>query len=872
MRVTRTAIGLAATACTIVPLLAAIPATAAPSAPTPNTVPTYDWSNVAIGGGGYVPGIVYSQTEPGLVYARTDIGGAYRLDRNTGTWLPLLDGIGWDDWGHLGVLSLATDPVDTARVYAAVGMYTTDWDPNDGAILRSDDYGATWEQTDLPFKVGGNMPGRGIGERLAVDPSDDDVIYFGAEQGHGLWRSTDAGVTFEQVTQFPNVGDFVPDADSGNPYTQSNLGVLWTVFDDAATPDGAATRTVFTAVADPENILYRSDDAGQTWAPVEGAPTGFIPQRGVIDTSGRFLYLTTTDTSGPYDGSDGEVWRYGLDDGTWTDITPTYRPAGGDFGFAGLTVDRSDPDTLMVVSQIQWWPDVLIYRSTDRGTTWTPIWDYQYGADGASFAARYAQSIDTTPWLSFGKEVTDPQPWSEPTPKLGWMVSALEINPFDSDELLYGTGATIYRSTDLTSWDTDGGVIHLSPAADGIEETAIQDLVAPAGDVDVVSAMLDLGGFVHDDITQVTDTFDAPYFSGATSVDAAGLTPGSLIRAGTTGDGAIVAAVSADSGETWTTSPSVDGATGSGTATALADGTGFVWSPEGTTALWSADGGATWAATSGLPAGARVESDRVDGDVAYGFADGVFYRSDDGGATFAAVSSAALPAEGNARFAAMPGHPGDVWFTGGADASTYGMWHSTDGGATWTRVDGFEEADTVGFGKAAPGRTTPAIYTAAQRDGVRGVYRSTDGGATWQRINDDDHQFGAIGADIEGDPDVFGRVYLATNGRGIVVGDDHAAAGATAWSPTATYGEGDVVTDDGATWVASWWTRNQEPGATVGPWQEIAATGTGVALWTRTRIFQKGDVVSVDGLLWQARWWTRGQQPGDPNGPWVRLA
>src|SRR5690606_23826385 len=103
-------------------------------APAPAAVaedaPAYEWGGVAITGGGYVPGIVYNPTEPGLVYARTDIGGAYRLDRDADRWVPLLDHVGWDDWNRLGVLSLATDPVEPLRVYAAVGMYTNDWDPN----------------------------------------------------------------------------------------------------------------------------------------------------------------------------------------------------------------------------------------------------------------------------------------------------------------------------------------------------------------------------------------------------------------------------------------------------------------------------------------------------------------------------------------------------------------------------------------------------------------------------------------------------------------------------------------------------------------------------------------------------------------------
>src|SRR5699024_4689788 len=141
----------------------------------------------------------------------------------------------------------------------------------------------------------------------------------------------------------------------------------------------------------------------------------------------------------------------------------------------------------------------------------------------------------------------------------------------------------------------------------------------PAGDVDVVSAMLDLGGFVHQDIDTVVNTFQDPYFGGATSVDVAGLVPETIARAGTDAEGAQVVAVSADSGQSWTTSPVADSASGSGTVAALAGGTGLVWAPEGAPVRYSDDGGASWAASSGLPQGARVEADRVESDLAYGF-------------------------------------------------------------------------------------------------------------------------------------------------------------------------------------------------------------------------------------------------------------
>lgn len=53
----------------------------------------YTWSNVAIGGGGYVTGMEYNPKEEGLVYARTDIGGLYRRKKDT-DWEPLTDFLG----------------------------------------------------------------------------------------------------------------------------------------------------------------------------------------------------------------------------------------------------------------------------------------------------------------------------------------------------------------------------------------------------------------------------------------------------------------------------------------------------------------------------------------------------------------------------------------------------------------------------------------------------------------------------------------------------------------------------------------------------------------------------------------------------------
>ncbi|MFG2510872.1 cellulose binding domain-containing protein [Streptomyces sp. NPDC048584] len=734
----------------------------APQPAAPLAADTYTWKNARIDGGGFVPGIVFNRGEKDLAYARTDIGGAYRWQESSHTWTPLLDHVGWDDWGHTGVVSLASDSADPDRVYAAVGTYTNDWDPTNGAVLRSTDRGASWKKADLPFKLGGNMPGRGMGERLAVDPHDNDVLYLGTPSGHGLWRSTDAGATWAEVTSFPNPGNYVQDPSDTSGYASDNQGITWVTFDESTGSGGTATRTVYVGVADKENAVYRSADAGATWQRVAGQPTGYLAHKGVLDAGNGYLYLAYSDTGGPYDGGKGRLYRYATATGTWTDISPVAE-ADTYYGFSGLTVDRQHPGTVMATAYSSWWPDTQIFRSTDSGGTWTQAWSYTSYPNREN---RYTMDVSSSPWLTWGANPSPP----EQTPKLGWMTEALEIDPFDSDRMMYGTGATVYGTESLTNWDDDTSFT-ITPMVRGLEETAVNDLISPPSGAPLVSALGDIGGFRHTDLAKVPAMmFTQPNFTSTTSLDFAESNPNTMVRSGNLDSGPHIA-FSTDNGANWFAGTDPSGVSGGGTVAAAADGSRFVWSPQGAGVHYATGFGTSWSASSGIPAGAVVESDRVDPKTFYGFKSGKFYVSTDGGATFTASAATGLPAGDSVRFKALPGAKGDVWLAGGAADGPYGLWHSTDSGTTFTKLPNVEAADTVGFGKAAPGASYRTLFTSAEIDGVRGIFRSTDKGVSWTRVNDDTHQWGWTGAAITGDPRVYGRVYVATNGRGVVYGD-----------------------------------------------------------------------------------------------------
>jgi hypothetical protein len=717
--------------------------------PAATSAPAYTWKNVQILGGGYVDDILMHPAQQGLMYARTDVGGAYRWNATAQTWVPLTDFVTRANSNQTGIESIGLDPSDPQRLYLATGLYTESYGQN-GTMLVSDDQGATFTAVPLPFKNGANDNGRNAGERLSVDPNLGSKILFGTRQ-NGLWQSTNYGATWAQVSSFPVTG------------TTSGGGVVFEVYVKSTGNTGSATPTIYAGVSatgtntDPQS-LYVSTNGGSSWSAVPGAPTGLYVSHGQLGPDGN-LYLVFGDQIGPAGLTTGAVYQYVLPtpaqpNGVWNNITPP-RNAYTQGGYGAVTLDPEAPGTMMVSSMDHYYPagDTL-WRSTNYGQSW-----YSIDAGGTP-TVQASWSPALSPYVSFG---------ANPITGTGNWVAGLAIDPFNSNHVVYGTGSSIWTTSNITASDSGTGS-QWTVGALGVEETVIEQLISPpAGPANLLSVMGDLCGFQHTSLTAspAAGAFANPGCSTGTGIDFAQASPNIMARVGYGSNGQN-GAYSTNYGSSWTPfAASPAGATnGAGSIAVSADGSTLVWAPSDSAAAtsFSTNNGATWTACTGATAHQQVVADRVNAKTFYIYdtQHGSLLTSTNGGMSFATAQTG-LPTNGT--LTASYDAAGDLWLATGS-----GLFHATAGGAL-TQVSGITSAWALAVGAAQSSSQPLTLYLGGYLAAQAGqLFRSVDNGVTWVRIDDAAHEYGYLDA-LQADPRIFARVYLGTGGRGIVYGD-----------------------------------------------------------------------------------------------------
>ena len=698
----------------------------------------YVWKPMKIGGGGWVTGLDLSPSQKDVRYVRTDVSGAYRWEPATSSWKQIVTERGmpageaaYGTYG--GVDSLAGAPGNPDVAYMAYSGKP--YGVAEGQVYKSLDRGETWKPTGFAsnkVKMEPNGQGRQEGERLAVDPLDENTVYYGSISD-GLWVTPDGGASWSRVAGVP----------AGRP----DHGVNTVVFDRGATRGGARSGAVYVSV-DGEGI-YRSADAGRSWEKISdtaGGPGAAGRARDAEIGPDRTYYVAYSNE----DGATGSVWKYSAE-GVWSDITPRL-PEGGSREYWDLAVNPFDPGQIVVMRH-----GGMVFVSNDQGATWT------YHAFRLTSPRIRWQGVQENYFLSTGE---------------------IAFDPFERGKLWFAEGFGVWWADDLGAPE-----IEWHSASEGIEEACGNDVIAPPGGKPV-AAMWDLGAFYFDDVDAYTAVRSQPGFMSAWALDwcageptfVAGVFRSHLDFVPKANSGGF----STDGGRTWTRFAALENGTAPkeleyGVIAVSAGSTDkIVWAPaKGKLPYCTADRGATWRRSSfgGVektgfndhPSPQKpLCADRVLANTFYFYlpSDGV-YRSTDGGAHFARVGNPVAMCY-NSILKSVPGRAGHLWFAGGIGA---GVWRSTDGGATWASLPGIDKAFNVGLGAPRTAGAYPTVYVAGEARGETGIFRSTDEGKTWVKIVGSPLGiFDWIDA-LDGDKDVFGRVYVGFAGAGFAYGE-----------------------------------------------------------------------------------------------------
>lgn len=462
------------------------------------------WRNLGPGGGGWIQSLACDPRSPDTLYLGCDVGGFYRSDNAGKTWTIYNEGLSdyfieriaihptdsnlimlaaeggvfkstdggrhWQ-WKRAGfpkpsqwsftapVSCLCFDPQKPDLVYCGIGRPRWRKD-GQGAIYKSEDCGETWKLLTPP----GTLPEKAIIQDLQSAP---DSSYLLAATDQGLFRSTDAGVTWVAS----NAGLPPPSLQRVAISARNPLVVYCTLTTTARDQDAW------------NGGVYRSEDGGKTWA---------ARCKGLADRVGKAneaLQMTSNLMPVVIDPRDDNVVYVG--DRAWVSAG-VYKTTDGGLNWSRVT-DHFSANKNMDYGWIRQWgpaaeclalsaarPDRLVFGTSghvfltdDGGRRWQQRYCRQF--EDGRFAGN---GLSVTCTLNATPDVADPQRWYFGFMDIGLLISedrgesfrtsdeglkdsgncfALLQDPADPKKLWVGTGQW-GLNRGFISRSTDGGM------------------------------------------------------------------------------------------------------------------------------------------------------------------------------------------------------------------------------------------------------------------------------------------------------------------------------------------------------------------------------------------------------------------------------
>ena len=278
-------------------------------------------------------------------------GGIFKTTNDGATWAPV-----FDDAASLSVSCIVYDSTNTSVLYAGTGDQVLGGYSHLGhGLYKSTDGGQTWNAIGLQQT--------GAITKILIDPSNSNIIYAGttgnpfiSDTNRGIYKSIDGGLNWSHVLYLgPNagIGDLVINA--------QNPSVLY------ASGRRRLRSNSMSIVNGPEARLYRTQNGGLTWDTLSnGLPTGDQCRIGlcISHANPNLIYANYVDTSMNFGG----LYKSVNGGNSWSLVNNTASIQEGGFGwyFGEIRMLPTNDNTLFILG-------ISVYKSTDGGLSFTDI-------------------------------------------------------------------------------------------------------------------------------------------------------------------------------------------------------------------------------------------------------------------------------------------------------------------------------------------------------------------------------------------------------------------------------------------------------------------------------------------------------------------
>jgi photosystem II stability/assembly factor-like uncharacterized protein len=304
--------------------------------------------------GGRIQSIACHPTQPYTLYVGVGSGNLWKTINNGVTWDPVFE---HESAFAIGCVAIA--PSDPETVWAGTGEVLMARSSYSGTgVFKSVDGGKKWQHMGL---VGTNHIGK-----IVIDPDNPDIVYvaaigrnFGQNAERGLYKTTDGGKSWEKIL-----------------YISDRAGVV----DIVMAPDDSRTLFAVSWERDrkpwnnltygPGSGVYKTTDAGKNWVRLtNGLPVGeHIGRTGLaIAPLKPDLIYAILDNQSKRPGGDrkigGELYRSTDRGSSWSKMNDSAIPTAINSDYCIVQVSPDNPNEIYLLGN-------KLIRSVDGGRSY----------------------------------------------------------------------------------------------------------------------------------------------------------------------------------------------------------------------------------------------------------------------------------------------------------------------------------------------------------------------------------------------------------------------------------------------------------------------------------------------------------------------